>query len=119
LKAGLEGASLSSFGSEPLLTARQALELGTLGGAAVLGRKDIGSLEPGKCADFIAFDLNRLDYAGALHDPVAAVVFCAPQKVDWNIVHGKVIVREGQLDTIDLSEQCKRHNKAARRLVGD
>jgi 8-oxoguanine deaminase len=119
LKAGLEGASLSSFGSEPLLTARQALELGTLGGAAVLGRKDIGSLGPGKCADFIAFDLNRLDYAGALHDPVAAVVFCAPQKVDWNIVHGKVIVREGQLDTIDLSEQCKRHNKAARRLVGD
>ena len=66
-----------------------------------------------------AIDLNRLDYAGALNDPVAAVVFCAPQKVDWTIVHGKVIVREGQLVTLDLSEQIKRHNQAARRLVGD
>ncbi len=54
LKAGLDGASFSSTGSE-ILTARQALELGTRGGAAVLGRKDIGSLEIGKCADFIGF----------------------------------------------------------------
>ena len=71
------------------MTARQALELATRGGAAVLGRTDIGSLEAGKCADLIAFNLNRLDYAGALHDPVAALVFCAPQPVDWNIVHGQ------------------------------
>src|SRR3990172_120028 len=59
-----------------------ALEVARRGGAAVLGREDIGSLEPGKCADFIALDLNRLDYAGAWHDPVAAVVLCAPAGVD-------------------------------------
>ena len=64
LKAGLDGASLSSTGGE-ILTARQALELGTRGGASVLGRKDIGSLEIGKCADFIGFRLNKLEYAGA------------------------------------------------------
>jgi 8-oxoguanine deaminase len=60
LRAGLEGASLSGTDAPPLLTARQALELGTIGGAAVLGRIDIGSLEVGKCADFFAINLNRL-----------------------------------------------------------
>ena len=85
-------------GAPPLLTARQALELATRGGAAVLGRSDIGSLEPGKCADFFAINLDRLDYAGALHDPVAALVFCAPQHVDCNVVGGKMIVQDGQLD---------------------
>ncbi len=72
LRAGLLGASLSSGEAPPLITARQVLELGTRGGAAVLGRTDIGSLEAGKCADFFAINLNRLDYAGALHDPLAA-----------------------------------------------
>ena len=56
------------------MSAREALEIGTRGGAAVLGRDDIGSLEPGKCADFFAVSLNRLAYAGGLHDPVAALV---------------------------------------------
>lgn len=117
LRAGVDGASLSSNPDNPILTARQALELGTLGGAAVVGRKDIGSLEPGKCADFFAINLNRLDYAGGLHDPVSAVVFCHPQKVDYNFVGGKAIVKEGQLTTIDLSKQVALHNKAAKRLV--
>jgi 8-oxoguanine deaminase len=117
LRAGLEGASLSGTGSPPLLTARQALELATLGGAAVLGRGDIGSLEPGKCADFFAIDLQRLAYAGALHDPVAAVVFCAPQEVDWNVVGGKVIVRGGRMVTLDLPRLIKHHNRAAMTLV--
>jgi cytosine/adenosine deaminase-related metal-dependent hydrolase len=67
------------------MTAREALELATRGGAAVLGRDDLGSLEAGKCADLIAIDLNRLEYAGALHDPVSAIVFCAPVKVDYTI----------------------------------
>jgi 8-oxoguanine deaminase len=117
LRAGLLGASLSSPDAPPLMTAYQALELGTRGGAAVLGRTDIGSLEPGKCADFFAIDLNRLDYAGALHDPLAAVVFCAPQKVDWNIVGGKVIVKEGQLTTVDVPALVQRHNLASKRLL--
>ncbi len=116
LRAGLEGASLSSTGGE-LLTARQALELATRGGAAVLGRKDLGSLEVGKCADFIGINLNRLDYAGALHDPVAALVFCQPQNVDYNVVHGKVVVNKGKLVGLDLPKHIEAHNRAAKRLL--
>jgi cytosine/adenosine deaminase-related metal-dependent hydrolase len=117
LRSGLEGASLSGTGNAWIMTARQALELGTRGGAAVLGRPDLGSLEPGKCADLIAFDLNRLAYAGALHDPLAALVFCAPQRVDWNIVHGHPVVQEGQLLTVDVPALVERHNQAAGRLL--
>ena len=103
----------------PLMTARQALELGTIGGAAVLGRADIGSLEPGKCADFIAIDLNRLEFAGAGEDPVAAAVFCAPVQVDVNVVGGKFVVRDGELQTIELGKQIEEHSRAARRLLED
>jgi len=117
LRAGQEGASLSAGDAPPLLTARQALELATRGGAAVLGRADIGSLEVGKCADFIAFDLNRLGYAGALSDPVAALLFCAPQEVDLNVVGGRVIVQGGRLLTVDLPRLVARHNRAAQRLL--
>lgn len=117
LGAGIKGASLSGTDAPPLLTARQALEIATRGGASVLGRQDIGSLESGKCADFFAINLNRLDYAGALHDPVAAALFCAPQRVDWCVVNGKVIVKEGQITTLDLPMHIEKHNRAARRLV--
>ncbi|MFZ1509309.1 MAG: 8-oxoguanine deaminase, partial [Anaerolineae bacterium] len=67
------------LGNPAALTAQEALELATLGGAAVLGRDDIGALAPGMAADFIGLNLNRLAYSGALHDPLAAVLFCAPQ----------------------------------------
>jgi cytosine/adenosine deaminase-related metal-dependent hydrolase len=117
LGAGLAGASRSEQGAPPLMTARQALEIATRGGAAVLGREDIGSLEVGKCADLFAIDLNRLDYAGALHDPVAAALFCTPQNVDLNIVGGKVIVKDGQMTTVDVPNLIEKHNQAAARLV--
>ena len=116
LRAGVEGASLSGS-AKPILTARQALEIATIGGARVLGRDDIGSLEPGKCADFIAINLNRLEYAGALHDLLAAVLFCAPVKVDYNIVGGKYVVKQGELVTLDLPAHIRKHNEAARRLM--
>jgi len=119
LDSGLRGASRSAEEAPPLMTARQALEIATRGGAAVLGRDDIGSLEEGKCADLFAIDLNRLDYAGALHDPVAAALFCAPQKVDISIVGGKTVVKEGQMVTLDVPELVKKHNQAARRLFED
>ncbi len=118
LRSGIEGASLSGQDAPPLLTARQALELATRGGAAVLGRSDIGSLEPGKCADFIAIKLDKLEYAGALHDPVAAAVFCAPQHVDFSVVGGKTIVKDGQLLTVNVPTLVKAHNQAAKRLLG-
>jgi cytosine/adenosine deaminase-related metal-dependent hydrolase len=111
------GASRSAEGSQALMTARQALEIATRGGAAVLGRKDLGSLEPGKCADFIAINLNRLEYAGALHDPIAAAVFCAPVGVDYVVVGGKLVVKESHLVNIDLPRLLEQHNRASRRLL--
>jgi 8-oxoguanine deaminase len=116
LRAGVEGASLSGS-TKPILTARQALEIATIGGAQVLGREDIGSLEPGKCADFVAINLNHLEYAGALHDPLAAVLFCAPVKVDYNIVGGKFVVKQGELVTLNLPSHIRKHNEAAKRLM--
>jgi cytosine/adenosine deaminase-related metal-dependent hydrolase len=117
LGSALGGASLSSEGAPALMTARQALEIATRGGAAVLGREDIGSLEPGMCADFFAINLNRLDYAGALHDPVAAVLFCAPQHVDYTVVGGKFVVKDGQIVTLDLPKLIEDHNRVARKLL--
>jgi 8-oxoguanine deaminase len=119
LRAGLLGASLSRDQAPPLMTARQALEIATRGSAAVLGRTDIGALAPGMCADFFAVDLNRLEYAGALHDPLAALVFCSPVKADFTVVGGKFIVKEGQLLPIDLPTLIERHNRAATRLLND
>jgi cytosine/adenosine deaminase-related metal-dependent hydrolase len=115
LNAGLQGASLSTTSAE-IFSVRQALELATRGGAAVLGRKDIGSLEAGKCADFIAINLNRLDYAGALHDAVAAILLCQPRGVDFNYVHGKGVVKNGVLSGLNLEAHIRLHNRAAARL---
>lgn len=119
VKAGIEGASLSDKEAPPLMTARQALEIATRGGAAVLGRSDLGSLEPGKCADFISIDLNQLGYAGALHDPGAALVFCAPVQVSNTVVGGKFVVKEGQLVNLELPSLIERHNQAAKRLLNE
>jgi 8-oxoguanine deaminase len=117
LRAGLMGASKSDTMENPIMKARQVLEIATLGGAAVLGRPDLGSLEKGKCADLFAIKLDRLEYAGGLHDPVSAIVFCSPVKVDFSIVAGKAVVQEGQLANLDLQNLVERHNQAARRLV--
>jgi 8-oxoguanine deaminase len=95
LGAGLAGASLSTQNAPHLMTARQALWLATRGGAKILGREDVGSLEVGKCRDFFAVYLNQLDYAGALHDSLAALVFCAPVGEDCTVVGGKFVVKEG------------------------
>jgi len=99
------------------LSAREALALATRGGAAVLGRDDIGHLAPGMAADFIAIDLDALDFAGAWHDPIAALVFCRPANVTYSAINGRVVVRDGELVTIDLGPLLERHNKLALRLV--
>jgi cytosine/adenosine deaminase-related metal-dependent hydrolase len=117
LRAGLMGASKSGGEAPGLMTARAALEIATLGGAAVLGRADLGSLEKGKCADLFAINLSKLEYAGGLHDPVSALIFCAPVKADYTIVAGKVIVKEGNLVKLEIPSLVERHNRAARRLV--
>jgi len=118
LLARLAHAAVPSVDGTPgLLSARQALELATRGGAAVLGRDDVGSLEPGKCADFLALDLNRLEYAGAGHDPVAAAVFCSPVLAEHLYVHGRAVVKEGRLVGLELDRLVDDHNRASRRLV--
>ncbi|MBN1813053.1 MAG: 8-oxoguanine deaminase [Anaerolineae bacterium] len=99
------------------LSAREALWLATVGGAQVLGRDDIGRLAPGQAADFIGFRLDRLDYAGALHDPLAALVFCTPQRVDLSVINGRVVIEDGHLSTLDLGPVIERHNRIARQLV--
>ncbi|MFZ2098614.1 MAG: 8-oxoguanine deaminase [Anaerolineales bacterium] len=117
VRAGMMGVSRSGGNANSLMTARQVLEIATRGGAAVLGRADLGSLEKGKCADITAINLNKLEYAGGLHDPVSALVFCAPVKVDYTIVGGKIIVKDGELIPLDVHKLVERHNQAARRLV--
>jgi cytosine/adenosine deaminase-related metal-dependent hydrolase len=117
LNAALGGASLTSEHAPALMTARQALEIATLGSAAVIGRQDIGALETGKCADFFAVSLDKLSYTGGLHDPIAALVFCSPLNVDYTVVGGKFVVKEGQLVNLELGRLVEEHNRAARRLV--
>jgi 8-oxoguanine deaminase len=116
VKEGLTGYSLSNDPNRKLMTAREALYLGTRGGAAVLGRTDIGSLEAGKCADFFAVNLNSIGFTG-MHDPVAAVVFGQPVNADFTVVGGKFVVKEGQLCMVDQGRLIEKHNKAARRLL--
>lgn len=99
------------------LTAREALELATLGGARVLGRDDIGALKPGMAADFVAYDLNQLPFAGAWHDPVAALLFCTSVDVSLSVINGRVVVRDGQLATLDLPPLIERHNALALALA--
>ena len=104
------------FGPDAM-TARQALEVATLGGAKVLNRDDIGALKPGMAADIVMFKLDSIGFAGALHDPVAALVFCTPPNVDCSIINGKVVVREGRLATVDLPVIIERHNSLALELA--
>ena len=104
------------FGPDAM-TARQALEMATLGGAKVLGRDDIGALAPGMSADLVMFRLDQLGYAGALHDPLAALVFCTPSSVACSIIHGRVVVRDGRLTTVELETLVERHNRLAMELM--
>ncbi len=110
-------ASGAAFAGAVQMTAREALELATLGGAAVLGRKDIGAIAPGMCADFVAYKLDRLAFAGARSDPLAALLFCAPQQPDVVVVNGRVLVQDGQLATVDLPPLIERHNRISREMI--
>lgn len=99
------------------INARETLELATLGGARVLGRDDIGALKPGMAADFAAFNMHQLAFAGALHDPVAALLFCMPVNVGYSVINGRIVVRDGHLTTVDLGVLVEQHNAVARKLV--
>jgi cytosine/adenosine deaminase-related metal-dependent hydrolase len=113
----LEVARAQSLGNPAALGAQEALEIATLGGASVLGRDDIGSLAPGMAADFIGYRLTRLDFAGALHDPLAALVFCTPPKVDLSVINGRVRVKEDEIVGLDVAALTQRHNAISRKLL--
>jgi 8-oxoguanine deaminase len=127
LKIGLlppEGPQTVLSTSDPLradewMTARQVLEMATLGGASVLGRSDIGSLEPGKCGDFFTLDLNTIGYAGGLSDPVAATLFCAPQTARHTVVGGRCIVEDGRITTIEIEPVVEEQNRHVADLLGE
>ncbi len=99
------------------MTAREVLEIATLGGAAVLNRDDIGALAPGMSADLVTFPLDTIGLAGAHHDPLAALFFCHVPQVRHSIVNGRVVVRDGVLATVDLPRLIERHNRLATSLV--
>ncbi|MBL8346930.1 MAG: 8-oxoguanine deaminase [Rubrivivax sp.] len=99
------------------LTAREVLEIATLGGARVLNRNDIGALAPGMSADLVGVPLDEIGMAGAGHDPLAALFFCHVPRVALNVVDGCVLVRDGELKTLDLPRHVARHNRLARKLV--
>ena len=106
------------LGDPAAITAHEALWLATRGGAAVLGRDDIGLLAPGMAADIIGYRLDTLALAGgAIHDPLAALVFCQPPNVDLSIINGRVRVRDGQLLDLDQRVLVARHNAIAQALV--
>jgi cytosine/adenosine deaminase-related metal-dependent hydrolase len=102
-------------GGPAAMTAREALRLGTRGGASVLGRDDIGSLNRGKCADFAVWRTDGLEFGGA-DDPVAALVLSAPHRVDRLYVGGEEVVREGRLVKANEEEIAREHRVQARRL---
>jgi len=105
-------------GGPTAMTAREALRLGTRGGAAVLGRSDIGSLEPGKCADLAIWRTDGLELGGA-DDLVAALVLSAPHRVDRLVVGGEDVVYGGALVRADETEIARDHRAHARRFTAD
>jgi 8-oxoguanine deaminase len=100
------------------LTVDEALEMATVGGAKVLGRDDLGSLAPGKAADFIGVDLERLEFAGAAcHDPLGSLVMCTPPTVETSVVNGRVVVEGGQIPNFDVERAIARQNELALEMV--
>ncbi len=98
-------------------SARQALELATLGSASVLRRDDIGAIAPGMAADFVAFRMDDLAHAGGLGDPVASLVTCTPTHVWLSVINGKIVVEDGEIRTLDLPTTIERHNKISHGML--
>lgn len=98
-------------------SAREALALATRGGALTLGRDDIGSLEPGKAADFVAFRVDDLAHAGSLGDPLAALLTCAPARAWLSVIDGRVVVEDGCLPGVELGPLIESHNRLSRQLL--
>jgi cytosine/adenosine deaminase-related metal-dependent hydrolase len=99
------------------MSAREALEIATLGGAKVLGRDDIGALAVGMAADIVTVPLDDIGVAGALHDPLAALLFCHVPRIKHSVVNGRVVVRDGRVTTLELPLLVEQHNRLAAQLA--
>lgn len=99
------------------ISPREVLKMATIGGAKALGREEeIGSIETGKAADLIMIDLDRLEYAGGLSDPVSAVIMCDTKGVDFNMVNGEIVVERGEFRDQKLLDFIPRQNEIAKRF---
>jgi cytosine/adenosine deaminase-related metal-dependent hydrolase len=101
----------------PMLTARQVLETATLGGARVLGRDDVGSLEVGKACDLAGFRVDTPAMSSAA-DPVAGLILCGPVDAAEVVVHGRRVVSGGRLVSVELEPLIESHRRLARSLAG-
>jgi 8-oxoguanine deaminase len=101
------------------MTPRDALRLATRGGAQVLGRAhELGQIKVEFCADIAMFRTDTLSMAGAaVHDPVGALLLCASDNADYTIVNGRVVVRKGEIATVDMRPLIERHNQLALQLA--
>jgi cytosine/adenosine deaminase-related metal-dependent hydrolase len=105
------------FGGSPkALAAREALTMATRGGAALLGRDDIGALAPGMSADFIAVNLNQLGLSGTQRDPLAALVMCGPFRVDYSFINGREVISRGAFTALDVDDILARHRGVMDRI---
>jgi cytosine/adenosine deaminase-related metal-dependent hydrolase len=100
------------------VSAEQVVRLATRGGADILGRDEVGSVEVGKAADLVAIDLARLGHAGAFSDPLAAIVYTGfEHRVDYTIVNGRIVVEKGRLTTADEGEISARANEVSLKML--
>ena len=116
----LRNAMLLSRLREPKywLNTEEVLWMATVGGAKALGRNDIGQILPGKCADIIMIDMDRLEYSGAQHDPAAAIIFnVLMSPIDYSIINGKIVVENGNIIGLTEKELIKKHQQISTDLV--
>ncbi len=100
-------------GGPEAMDAREAMEMATLGGAACLGRDDIGALEPGRAGDLVVWPTEGVSFAGALSDPVEALLRCGPVAARHTIVAGELLVEDGRLTAAGVEEMLGRHRGIA------
>jgi cytosine/adenosine deaminase-related metal-dependent hydrolase len=105
-------------GGATAMSAREMLEIATLGGARVLGRDDIGALAPGMACDLVTVALDDVGLAGADHDPLAALLFCRVSRVKHAVVNGRVLVRDGELTRVEQAALVARQRQLAVQLAG-